>query len=169
MPVFISHRTIDGDAAKEIYHRLQDHHGIECFIDDYLPDTTPDKFTETITAGLDNCTHLIAVVTENTWESWWVPFEIGYATHCDRAITSYTTLTLESLPEYLWDWPVIGDNGGIDRFAKLYLAEEPLLQDFLLESKGATKKSAFENFSDRGCSFSPDRFHQKLKASLGQS
>lgn len=57
------------------------------------------------------CDTLLAIVTNNTKESWWVPFEIGTAREMPRVIVSCTSLPdrasyqRDALPEYLLEWP----------------------------------------------------------------
>jgi hypothetical protein len=169
MPVFISHRTADDSLAKEIYNRLTQVHGINCFIDDFMPSTTPEKVTSVILENLNRCTHLMAVLTDNTEGSWWVPYEIGVAEQASRAITSYSNMGCAKLPEYLWHWPVLKGPTGIDRFAAVYHLEAFSTSQIL--AGGLVKESASnENFSSRGTSTSSAKsFEKSLKNALGQS
>lgn len=63
-----------------------------------------DDITSVITRRIAESTHLIAVVSGKTAQSWWVPFEIGEATNSNRRVCSYKT-SVSELPEYLDKWP----------------------------------------------------------------
>ena len=54
-----------------------------------------------IQKGLDDCDALICIISDKTLQSWWVPFEIGYAKAGKRKIASIKTKDVESFPEYL--------------------------------------------------------------------
>ncbi|PTT60867.1 molecular chaperone Tir, partial [Pseudomonas sp. HMWF007] len=86
MPVFISYRHTDRDQAIEINSRLKKAN-INTYLDvlDAESQSTED-ITAVITRNITQCTHLLAVVSERTALSWWVPFEIGEATISNRRI-----------------------------------------------------------------------------------
>jgi len=61
----------------------------------------------------------MALVTNATAGSWWVPFEIGVARQGDRRITTFDASTI-TLPEYLTEWPVMTSEAHLDLFAEAY-------------------------------------------------
>lgn len=153
MPVFISHRTADDNVAQRIAQRLVRVHNILCYVDDFDPFTKkPGGITELVLDRIGRCTHLLALITDNTIGSWWVPFEIGVARQSDRRIASYDSST-KSLPEYLQEWPIVSGEGAIDKFAELYRQD-------------ASAKSLLT--SQWRPANSPDQFHRGLKLALGQ-
>src|SRR6266496_4808742 len=105
MPVFISHRTADNVLALTVRNRLVDQHRIQCYLDDldleagYANQT--NRVTALVVRRLNECTNLLALVTQNTQGSWWVPFEVGIARQAPRVITSYTNLSQGELPPFL--------------------------------------------------------------------
>lgn len=103
------------------------------------------------------CTHLLALVTDNTKGSWWVPFEVGVARRAPRAISTFTNL-LRGLPEYLTEWPVLRGETAIDKFAAAYKAQIATARRMLTEK--------YASFGEQVRSV--DSFHTRLKASLGQ-
>ncbi len=109
MPVFISHRTADDEIAKAVYQRLRFHHNIECYIDDIDEELRRARGTAVVTSliveRLNACTNLLAIVTQNTQGSWWVPFEVGIARQAPRVITSFTNQRDSAMPEFLLEWP----------------------------------------------------------------
>jgi hypothetical protein len=159
MPVFISHKTTDNLIAKKVYDRLVSYHGIDCWIDDVDPEIANSRNSSRITSlildRLDSCTNLLAIVTENTKESWWVPFEIGVARKAPRAITTFTNMYSWQLPEYLHEWPVLKGTDAIDTFAKFYKQQKQMI-----------KEAQIYRFSKSRIPV--DSFHNILKSALGQ-
>lgn len=159
MPVFISHSSKDDAIAGIIYRRLTNLHGITCYLDDIDPELQGTKnATDVILKRLDQCTNLLAVVTANTRESWWVPFEIGVARRAPRFITTYTYL-YSTLPDYLKEWPVLSSDAHIDIFAKEYKRTHHL---------SGTDKLMLANESFSNKSTTTELFHYGLRAKLGQ-
>lgn len=123
MAVFISHTTADDGLAKEISQRLTNE-GIRCYLDDLDYELKRLRgnavLTPYLVARLEDCDTLLAVVTENTKNSWWVPFEIGTARELPRVITSYTNYSERYLPEYLLEWPRLRDADDLKVFINNY-------------------------------------------------
>ena len=162
MPVFISHRTVDNDLARRVSLRLRVWHGIECYVDDMDDATQRLRGTPAITAlivrRLNACSNLLAIVTANTVDSWWVPFEVGVARQAPRVITTFTDQTDDRLPDFLLEWPRLRGESAVDEFAKLYNAQVRSLTAQVVEKHAmlADQLDAVE------------RFHRDLKARLGQ-
>ncbi len=104
------------------------------------------------------CTHLIAVVSESTARSWWVPFEIGEATISYRRIASYRT-GYSQLPEYLSKWPQMSSISHLDMFIQSYLSEGKSSTRHMFESAGNIIKTKM-NQSDA------ESFHRSLKSKI---
>ncbi|MDC7236780.1 MAG: toll/interleukin-1 receptor domain-containing protein [Sphaerochaetaceae bacterium] len=123
MAVFISHTTADDRLAKEI-SQLLENENIECYIDDLDYELKRLRGNATLTpylvARLEDCDTLLAIVTENTKNSWWVPFEIGTAREMPRIITSVTNYSEFDLPEYLLEWPRLRHKSDIEVFIRNY-------------------------------------------------
>ena len=162
MPVFISHRTADDSIAQQVAFRLRHRHGIAVYIDDIDQQVSRTRGTPAITALLvrrvNECTNLLAIVTQNTRGSWWVPFEIGIARQAPRVITSFTNQADASLPEYLWDAPNIKNVSTVDTFARLYKQQQKVLTEQVLEKRASASTQVSY----------VDQFHTALKAALGQ-
>jgi len=78
---FISHKAEDAEKAQRISLYLQ-RQGIAFYLD-LLDDGLfggGEILTNHLRSKLNECTHLLAIITNNTKFSWWVPFEIGLAT-----------------------------------------------------------------------------------------
>jgi hypothetical protein len=158
MPVFISHRTLDDAIARAVRDRLTYTHNITCYLDDLDRQVGAANVTALIVKRLNDCTNLLALVTQNTRGSWWVPFEVGVARQAPRIITSYTNLAQGELPEFLTEWPVLRGESAIDKFASFYKQQAPVVRRSLVEKFA----SASEGIAG------VDEFHRQLKAALGQ-
>lgn len=155
MPVFISHRTQDDEKAQAIATKLSQHN-IKCYLDHFDPNAaTTSRITELLVGKINQCTHLLALITSNTKDSWWVPFEIGVARQADRRITSYES-SYVTLPEYLQEWPILKSSYDLDKFAEKY-------------HKDKSSRPLFEKYSSWERSITnANEFHRSLKSALGQ-
>ena len=159
MPVFISYRHIDRAYAININTRL-----IQANIKTYLDvldaeSQTTDDITGVITRNISECTHLLAVVSEKTALSWWVPFEIGEATITNRRICSFKTGPTE-LPLYLDKWPKLSSDRDIEFFIDAYRNESTLKRSMSLESVTGSESVRSVNRTNA------DRFHTDLKSRI---
>jgi hypothetical protein len=164
MPVFISYRHTDRPTARVIQQRLTDK-GIKTYLDVLdVESAQTENITATISKNILLATHLIAVMSNDTAKSWWVPFEIGEATITNRRIASYRTGALR-LPEYLEMWPQMTEMSHLDHFIKDYLSQksEPQMRA-LYESLESRSSSSPITVDARGA----QEFHARLKAQLRQ-
>lgn len=155
MPVFISHRTADNATARRVYDFLSSR-GVQCYIDELDPNVQPGNVTSVIMDRLHACTHLLAVVSDTTVQSWWVPFEIGAATEMKSRIATFRT-TAAALPEYLSVWPILKQLADLEMYIQLYRSDRVVLlnKSMSREAQGAFVQSAAD-------------FHTKMKTYLGQ-
>ena len=153
MPVFLSHKKADRTDAISIAAYIENR-GVICYVDEFDPSLQKtDDITSAIMDRVRSCSHLIAVVSENTNNSWWVPFEIGVASEIDKRICSYKLRSV-SLPEYLEKWPVLRTNLHLDKFIQHY-KNDNTVQLIEERSYAATINTAAS-------------FHRSLKSSIGQ-
>jgi hypothetical protein len=106
MKLFISHKKEDISLAIKAHQALSPQ--IECYLDaldDQLNVSTSD-LGDYFKKQLRGSTHLLAIVSDKTQSSWWVPFEIGMATERDYPIATYSPSEVE-LPSYLKKWPYL--------------------------------------------------------------
>lgn len=154
MPVFISYRHSDRATALYVNERLKTK-GINTYLDVLDSESqSTDDITSVITKRVESCTHLIAVVSQDTAKSWWVPFEVGEATIISRRIASYKTGHLE-LPAYLQKWPILSNDRDIDFFADAY--KKDVGRSLITESM----ESILGSITNRRSS--ADEFHKQLK------
>ncbi|MFJ2493580.1 toll/interleukin-1 receptor domain-containing protein [Pseudomonas iridis] len=154
MPVFISYRHMDRAYAMAINSRLIGAN-IKTYLDVLdLESQTTDDITGVITRNITECTHLLAVVSEKTALSWWVPFEIGEATISNRRICSFRTGPAE-LPLYLDKWPKLSTESDLDFFIDAYREEVSNKRSMSLESISESVKGSYKRDADM--------FHEQLK------
>ncbi len=133
-------------------------HFIESYLDiiDPLASEAGDTLGEHVRQQLGICTQLMAVVSPNTRESWWVPWEIGIATEKEYPIATYAAEYCE-LPTYLKKWPYLRSETDLDTYARISKATESdraIKQSYLGEAAARTRTTR--------------EFHQSLKRALGQ-
>lgn len=159
MPVFISYRHMDRAYAININTRLLQAN-IKTYLDVLDPESqTTDDITGVITRNISECTHLLAVVSERTANSWWVPFEIGEATITNRRICSFRTGPTE-LPLYLDKWPKLSSDKDIEFFIEAYRNELTLKRSMAL---GTVTGNEFLRSVNKT---NADRFHTDLKSRI---
>jgi hypothetical protein len=159
MPVFISYRHMDRAYAININTRLMQAN-IKTYLDVLDAESqTTDDITGVITRNISECTHLLAVVSEKTALSWWVPFEIGEATITNRRICSFKTGPT-ALPLYLDKWPKLTSERDIEFFIDAYRNESTLKRSMSLESVNSNESARSVNRSNA------DRFHTDLKSRI---
>lgn len=107
MKVFISHKQEDEIPANYVCHHLKKL-GVDAYLDILEGELLFDgeELTKHIRKRLNDCTDILVIMSKNTKESWWVPFEIGMAAQKDFPIVSYLINDVE-LPDYLSYWPVL--------------------------------------------------------------
>lgn len=114
--VFISHKRADADVALRVAHRVQSR-GLETYvdlIDDALVKDGPG-LADHLLRRLSDCQQLIAVVSEETKTSWWVPWEIGVGSEKGFRMASFCARAT-SLPSYLVKWPVLKTLQDVDLY-----------------------------------------------------
>lgn len=96
----------------------------------------------------------MAIVSNYTTQSWWVPFEIGVGSELDRRITTYR-LSGVALPDFLTKWPALSSVSDLDKFVDIYRLDSTVQ---LAESRASTIKTIRE----------AGIFHAALKNMLSQ-
>jgi hypothetical protein len=114
--IFLSHRSTDKPDVRDIQDRIKQigEFIMECEIDIYL-DENDEKLQEAVQSnnqiavtnfieqGINNSTHLMCIISNNTQGSWWIPYEVGYAKKSFGS-DKLATLKLDRgcyLPDYL--------------------------------------------------------------------
>ena len=105
--IFVSHQRQDLETARQLAILLS-RNGHPCYLDDLDPQVDGDSpgLEGYLRQVIGTSQALLAVVSQNTVASWWVPMEIGVALDREKHIGTYLVNRLK-LPSYLWGWPVM--------------------------------------------------------------
>lgn len=116
--VFLSHQQADAITASQIERRLRIHHSIESYLDVIDPYLLQDgeDLAAYIREKMGACTQLLAVVSNATRGSQWVPWEIGVATEKKFPLATFSAGGVAP-PEFLQKWPYLTTDFDIDRYA----------------------------------------------------
>ncbi len=156
--VFLSHQRNDAGLAAQIARRLTVQHNIDSYLDviDPFIDSPGEDLAAHIRAELGKCNQLLAVISETTRSSQWVPWEIGVATEKSFPLATYSSA--HSLPpEFLRKWPYLQSEGDLDEYAHASkLADRTFIQKRAMLSEGTARLR------------STDEFFRTLRARLGQ-
>lgn len=105
--VFISHSRLDKQKARAVAKTLEASE-VDYYFDEndeqlQLADEQNDdlKIVRCIENGIEVCSHLLGIITENTCQSWWVPYEIGSATGRKRGFAHLIDKEVNKLPSYM--------------------------------------------------------------------
>ena len=103
--VFISHQKKDSDAARTIADYLRAA-GIDVYFDQYdnsINRSDPQSVVNAIKRGIENSSHMLVLFSPNTYDSMWVPWEIGYAYNSSVTLNIIRLKGVDKakLPEYL--------------------------------------------------------------------
>jgi hypothetical protein len=154
MPVFLSHTSINKPETGRIFSYLTQR-GIICYMDAIDPELkSTDDITAVLMNRIDWCTHMMAVISQYTQGSWWVPFEIGVASKSERRITTYKLKGPVTLPDFLTKWPILQDDYDLEQFVRMY--------------KGDQTVSFSEGRATGATIGTAEQFHRSLKNAIGQ-
>lgn len=156
MPVVISYRHQQRLDAFILNERLK-LEGIVTYLDLFDCDTgqTTDDISGLIRQNVSNCTHLIAVLSQENAENWWLPFQLGAATLKNRRV-SLLQCGESPLPSYLEKWPIMSLREHIDLFVLAYHDEQTFKRSFTKVGPDAETTNQVN----------ADFFHADLKAKI---
>lgn len=128
--VFISHKDIDTAAAIEIGNHIMEDLGFDIYLDIYdkslqTADAEGDLegIVNSIQKGISYASHLLCVISDKSQDSWWMPYEIGFAQANDICTASIIVKDTERLPTYLRvkESPVFHDVSSYDQYMKKFM------------------------------------------------
>jgi len=102
----------------------------------------------------------MAVISQKTKGSWWVPFEIGIATELEYPLATYA-VDIAEIPDYLRKWPYLTSDRDLEIYANTVEKQERL---FLVEAA----VSDFRRLDPAHRRTYVNSFHRVLKGALGQ-
>lgn len=105
---FISHMEEDTDAAIELGNHIMEDFGYNIYLDVYdktLQNADRNNGVEgvvnAIHQGIQYASHLICIISDKSKNSWWIPYEIGFAKANNVKTSSLKLKLTEYLPSYL--------------------------------------------------------------------
>jgi hypothetical protein len=124
--VFISHQQRDKLLCREIASYIQQS-GLDVYFDEddrdlkiYREKNDPAGVVNSIRKGINNSTHMLCVVSVNTIQSLWVPWEIGYAyDKIDLASLTLKGIEDAGLPHYLLTKPLIRGTKSLNHYISM--------------------------------------------------
>lgn len=154
MNVFISHKKDDAYIALSVRNELE-RLGVSAYLD-VLDDNITKKgkdLTDHIKKQLNSCTDIIVVMSQSTYTSWWVPFEIGMSAQKNMPTVTYLSSYVE-LPDFLQYWPRLR---AISDISKYVATRKKYTRQPILES---------QQYYTRSDSISIPEFYDALKKEL---
>ena len=114
--VFVSHKSDDGQQAVDVARVIQ-REGLSSWVDVLDPNVQGDypMLDDYIERVLARSFSLLALVTDVTHTSWWVPFEIGLAFELRRYLSSFAKRNVQ-LPSFLEKHPRLGADHDLRRW-----------------------------------------------------
>ncbi|WP_432694333.1 toll/interleukin-1 receptor domain-containing protein [Priestia aryabhattai] len=105
--IFLSHITSNKEAVIKIGEYITNA-GFYIYLDIYDTDLQrgvenrdDHAITECIEKGINNSTDMLCIVSEETKNSWWVPYEIGYGKKCENSISTLLLKDVTHIPSFL--------------------------------------------------------------------
>ena len=162
--IFISHKHDDADMAERVYSCIKKQPGYDAYmvaVDDKEFKEDRELATK-LRDEISKCQRIIAVISDHTKLSWWVPWEIGVGYGKNYNMASYIEDHRDSLdlPSYIEDWPILNDLEGVRKYCELSANSSAgsSQRSVLMEARGDTT-------SQPGL-ISSDEFHKQLKTWL---
>lgn len=111
--VFVSHTTRDDALAEEVAKCIRSL-GLSAWVDSDNLAFNHDgpQMASKIQGAISRSYCLLAIVTNATSKSWWVPFEIGVAWDMKKYLSTYGDPQV-ALPSFLAAWPHVKDREGL--------------------------------------------------------
>lgn len=108
--VFVSHTTNDDNLADRVATVIRSC-GLTAWVDSehLAPHDDDPGMASKIKQVIGRSYCLLAIVTNATNSSWWVPFEIGVASERERYLSTFGS-PLQLLPSFLSVWPRVKDD-----------------------------------------------------------
>lgn len=158
--VFISHKDTDAVVARRVAQRIRTH-GLEVYLDVIDPTLRKDgpDLADYLLTKMSQCQQLIAIISRETQDSWWVPWEIGVGSEKNFRMATYATASASSIPDYLRKWPILKSEADVDTYCKTS-NKSCNSQQISEPYKGRTTASFQKKFSHS--------FHKDLRSALGQ-
>lgn len=143
--VFISHISIDKNAAIAIADYIMNA-GFDVYLDVYDVDLqqavnagNAGRITEYVERGVENCSHMICLVSENTVRSWWVPYELGFGKKAGKDLATLALRNVPTLPEYLTIGKILKGTPSLNQYLETLLRRNLISESLIYKSAGVAE------------------------------
>lgn len=128
--IFLSHISVDKEDAEKLAKYIMEKADIDVYLDIYDKELQnavvlqdPSKITALIERGIASSTHAMCLISEKTVNSWWVPYELGYAKKSGKEICSLKLKGDVKLPEFLKIGDLIYGTKSLNEYIEKIIAE----------------------------------------------
>ncbi|WP_075518281.1 toll/interleukin-1 receptor domain-containing protein [Moritella viscosa] len=128
--IFLSHISVDKQAVKGIADYIMEKADIDVYLDihDDELQRAVDRgdsagITELIERGIASSTHTMCLISKKTIESWWVPYEIGYAKKSGKEISSLKLKETVELPDFLKIGEIIHGTKSLNEYIQKVISD----------------------------------------------
>jgi hypothetical protein len=134
--IFLSHISVDKIDAEKLADYIMEKAGIDVYLDIYdrelqnavtLKDLS--KITALIERGITSSTHAMCLISEKTVNSWWVPYELGYAKKAGKKICSLKLKGNVDIPDFLKIGDLIYGTKSLNEYIKKIITDAMLAKD----------------------------------------
>ncbi|MDR7089805.1 toll/interleukin-1 receptor domain-containing protein [Cellvibrio fibrivorans] len=133
--IFLSHIYVDKKDAEQLADYIMEKADIDVYLDIYDQDLQnavtlkdPSKITALIERGITNSTHAMCLISEKTINSWWVPYELGYAKKAGKKICSLKLKGNVELPDFLKIGDLIYGTKSLNEYIQKIITEARLVK-----------------------------------------
>ena len=144
--VFLSHQQKDKDVCRKIADYLVAA-DIDVYFDEddddlknYRQTSNPLGVVNSIRKGISNSSHMLVVVSPNTINSKWVPWEVGYGfDNTDLSVLTLKGITDIELPDYLKTTLLIRGTKSLNSYLSMIIKKAELLLEVDNRIKNSSK------------------------------
>lgn len=154
--IFLSHISVDKKTTVDIGNYLMNA-GFDIYLDindDELQQAVrydnANVITKCIEKGITDCSHIICLISNSTINSWWVPYEVGYAKKSDKQISTLFIKDVVRIPEYLQITTILKGVQSLNKYLEeiirkenIYVLSESAIYKSYTEEGYLTKESSY--------------------------
>jgi hypothetical protein len=149
--VFISYQRKDEEFATAVADYIKEHQ-IDVFFDlddiNLKKGKSPELVTNLIKAGLNKSNFMLVIVSPTTYESPWVPFEIGYAYDnmgAKMKILKHRDLPSQGLPDYLKTKEFLHGFQSLNSFLSIFRSQFNIYESIIKKGHSVKTFSSYSN------------------------
>lgn len=149
--IFISYQRKDEEFASAVADYIKEHQ-MDVFFDlediNLSKSSSPEKVTNSIKEGLNKSNFMLVIVSPTTYESPWVPFEIGYAYDnmgTKMKILKHKDLPTQGVPDYLKTKELLHGFQSLNSFLIIARSQFKIYESNIQKGQSVKTFSSFSN------------------------